>query len=723
MVETTYTTLRREDGADGVVTLVLDAQGPVNMLSRTFNQEVERVVTALDLDPAVRAVVLFSGKRDNFIAGADLEMLREVRTSGEGAEVSRQGKLLLSRLERSAKPFVAAIHGSCLGGGLEVALACRYRLASEEKATQLGLPETQLGLLPGAGGTQRLPRLIGIQAALDLILTGRSLRAKKALKVGLVDEVLPRAILRQVAERRARELADGSLKLDRGRGAPLLAVRDPKELARLALEENPVGRRVLFQQARKKLLAKTHGNYPAPERALEAVKVGFEKGQAAGDEAESTGFGELAVSEVARRLIEIFFAQTALKKDSGVDAPKVEVQPLGHVAILGGGLMGGGIAYVTANAGIPVRLKDKDDAGISRGLAHVQSLIDERLKRKSLTRQEGVGLLALLTGTTDYAGMKGADVFIEAVFEDLQLKRKVLAEVETFAKPKALFASNTSSIPIGQIAAEAKRPENVVGMHYFSPVNKMPLLEVIQGPRSSPTAVATAVALGKKQGKTVIVVKDGPGFYTTRILAPYIAEAGFLLEEGASIEEIDRALTLYGFPVGPLQLLDEVGLDVASKIAGILEKAFGARLSPPRAFAKLHADGRAGRKNKKGFYGYAQKAKAADATVYGVIGVKVAAGAHGVAEISERLSLQMINEAAHCLGAGILRSARDGDIGAVFGLGFPPFRGGPFHAADALGLGEVVARLRELEQRFGARFAPAPLLAEMASGQRKFYPG
>ena len=716
----TYKSFRREDRPNGVTTLVLDGEGPVNTLSRALTADFEKAVPELEQDPMVKAIVLFSGKKDNFIAGADLEMLKAVQTAADGAEISRNGKILLDRLEASPKPWVAAIHGSCLGGGLEVALACRYRVASEEKPTQLGLPETQLGLLPGGGGTQRLPRLVGIQGGLDLILTGRALRAKKAQKLGLVDEVVPRAILRQVAEKRAAELADGTLKPERGNAAPLATVRDPKALARLALEENPVGRRVLFQQAKKKLLEKTRGNYPAPERALEAVRAGFEKGPAGGAESESLGFGELTVSPVAQRLIEIFFAQTALKKDTGVDAPGVAPRPVGHVSMLGGGLMGGGIAYVTANAGIPVRFKDRDDAGLGRGLAHVQTLVDERVKKKSLTRQEGVELMSRLTGTTAYDGMKQTDVFIEAVFEDLALKRRVLADVEALAKPTAVFASNTSSLPIGQIAAEAKRPENVVGMHYFSPVNKMPLLEVIRAPKTSPEAIATVVALGKKQGKTVIVVKDGPGFYTTRILAPYIGEAGFLLSEGASVETIDQALVDYGFPVGPLQLLDEVGIDVASKIAVILEKAFGKRMAPPPAFEKLHADGRAGRKNKKGFYTYDGKDKKVDESVYAAIGTKPKGNADR-AEIVERLSLQMINEAAHSRGEGILRSARDGDIGAIFGLGFPPFRGGPFHAADAIGAKALVAKLKALEAKHGPRFAPAPLLVEQAEKGTTFY--
>ena len=713
--------LKLEIREGGVAEIVLDGPGPVNTLSEGLLAEIDAALERIERDPEIHAVLLVSGKKEGFIAGADIEMLQRVKSAAEGAVLSRGGKELLARIERGTKPWLAAIHGACLGGGCEVALACHYRIATDEKATQIGLPEVQLGLLPGAGGTQRLPRLIGIQAALDLILAGKAVAGRKALRLGLVDEVVPRAILIEVARRRAVELGEGLALPERGSQPTLARMRKPNELARLALEENPVGRKLLFQQAHKRLLSKTRGHYPAPERALEAIRVGYEKGLADGYEAESLAVGDLCVSEQAARLIEIFFASNALKKDSGVDDAAVKPREVRRIGMLGGGLMGGGIAYVSTNAGYGVRLKDKDDAGVGRGLAYVRGILDERVARKRQTRLEAEQVMARLTGTSDYSGLHGSDLFIEAVFEDLEVKQRVLREVEGLCREEAIFASNTSSLPIGKIALASKRPENVVGMHYFSPVHKMPLLEVIRHKTTSDVAVATAVAVGKRQGKTVIVVHDGVGFYTSRILAPYVGEAGYLLDEGAAVDEIDRALVEFGFPVGPLQLLDEVGIDIAGHVAKIMLEAFGARMAPPAGFEKLARDGRAGRKNKKGFYTYDGKKKSVDPTVYDLLSGGRKRTPIDRAAAAERVALQMANEAAHCLGEGILRSPRDGDIGAVFGLGFPPFRGGPFRWLERLGLDRAVGRPIELEGRHGARFSPAPLLVERAKAGQKFY--
>ena len=442
---------------------------------------------------------------------------------------------------------------------------------------------------------------------------------------------------------------------------------------------------------------------------------------------EASLFGELVVSEVSRRLVEIFFATNALKKDNGTDDPAVKPLPVRKIGMLGAGLMGAGIAYVTADAGIPVRLKDKDDAGVGRGFKQIAGILDEKVKRRRLQRRDRDDKLALVTGTTDYSGMKTADVVVEAVFEDLKLKQATVREVEREA-PNSIFASNTSSIPIGSIAEGAARPEKIVGMHFFSPVHKMPLLEIIRGPRTSAETVATVVALGKKIGKTVIVVNDGVGFYTSRILAPYVNEATFILAEGAPIEEIDQALVDFGFPVGPLQLLDEVGIDVGAKVAHIMHAAFGERMNPPPGFDKVVESGRHGRKAKKGFYLYAEvpgakpsREKMVDKTVYDLLPSGQKRTSMAASEIAERCVLQMVNEAALCLGEKVLRSPRDGDVGAVFGLGFPPFRGGPFRYSDSLGAAAAVERLRRYQDRFGARFAPAPLLVEMAKSGAKFF--
>ena len=396
--------------------------------------------------------------------------------------------------------------------------------------------------------------------------------------------------------------------------------------------------------------------------------------------------------------------------------------------------MGGGIAFITIHAGISVRLKDKDDAGLGRGLKYVKDILDERVKKKQLTPLERDQEFAKLTATTDYSGLKNADVVIEAVFEDLDLKHRVLRDAEAVMRPDAIFASNTSSIPITKIAAASARPENVVGMHYFSPVHKMPLLEIIQTKKTSPQVVATAVSLGKKQGKTCIVVNDGVGFYTSRILGPYMNEAAYLISEGVPADVIDRALVDWGFPVGPIALLDEVGIDVAAHVGPIMLAEFGERMTPPATTQKLIADNRKGRKNGRGFYLYADPLDASkparsakkgkkeiDPSVYKTLGVEPTNTKVPTEEIQQRCALQMVNEALHCLGEHIVRSPRDADIGAIFGLGFPPFRGGPLRYVDSIGAAEVLRRIQGYEDRFGRRWTPAPILIEKSRENSRFY--
>jgi 3-hydroxyacyl-CoA dehydrogenase/enoyl-CoA hydratase/3-hydroxybutyryl-CoA epimerase len=704
---------------DGVATVLFDLPGEsVNTLSPEVGAEFEALLSRLEKDPAVKAMVLASGKPDGFIAGARLEMIQGVTSAAEAEELSRQGQAGFDRLEQLGKPVVAAIHGACLGGGLEWALACHYRVASNDPKTQLGLPEVMLGLLPGAGGTQRLPRLIGIANALDLILAGKTVRVKKALALGLVDEACPAPVLRQVAAARARALAGGTLKPRRPMARP------PSGLAAAQaalLETNPLGRAVLFGKAREQLLKKTRGNYPAPEAALEAIRVGAARGMAAGLDSEARAFGRLAVSDVSRRLVEIFFAQTAMKRESGVADPSVKPRKVERVGVLGGGLMGSGIAYVTVNAGLPVRLREQDDAAAARALASVGALFAQRVKRRSMERLDRDASMRLITATTGWDGLAQVDLLVEAVFEDLQLKREMLREFEA-VNSRGIFATNTSSIPIADIAAAATRPEAVIGMHYFSPVNKMPLLEVIPTPRTAPEVVATAVALGKRQGKTVIIVGDVPGFYTNRVLGPYMNEAAWLLAEGAAIDELDAALVAFGYPVGPITLLDEVGIDVGAKVSKILHAGYGDRMKPPDALESVLASGRFGRKNGKGFYTYGEgKKKVVDASVYDLLPGGRGRQRFPRAEMAERLALALVNEAARALGDGIIRGPRDGDVGAVFGIGFPPFRGGPFRMADALGARVVVEKLERLRQRHGDRFEPAPLLLEQARAGGTFY--
>ena len=710
---------RRDDGVAFLRINVPDRSQ--NTLQPELVEELDAMLVRI-ADAEIRAVVLASGKPGSFIAGADIELLRRARTAEEVAEMSRRMQGVLLRLEASPAPFVAAIDGPCLGGGLEVALACRARVASDADPTKLGLPEVQLGLLPGGGGTQRLPHLVGIEAGLDLLLSGRRLSARRAAKIGLVDEVVPPSIIEEAAARIALDLADAPTS-DETTVERVGHLLDRKHLQELALTKNPVGRNLVFARAEKDVQKRTRGHYPAPLAILEVVKTGLEKGSAAGYDAEAEAFGELAMTDVAHRLMEVFFAQKSLEKDSGV-ASSVRPRAVEKVGVLGAGLMGRGIAFVTAHrAGLPVRLKDRDDPALTTGLREVQALFDELVAKKRVTSREAERLVARISGSTADDAFATCDVVVEAVFEDLELKQRLLALVEDTTRETTIFASNTSSIPIARIAEKARRRDRIVGMHYFSPVSKMPLLEVIRTEETSDETVATVVELGKRQGKTVIVVQDGVGFFTSRILAPYLNEGARMIVEGTPIEVIDQVARELGFPVGPVTLLDEVGIDTAAKVATIAVEAYGGRMSAPEGLQRLVDDGRTGRKGARGFYRYGRKKKDVDPTVYELLDVtpdKRARASDPV--LRDRLLLAMVQEAIRCFDEGVVRSARDADVGAIFGLGFPPFTGGPLRWVDARGPSEVLRRLRGLEDRCGGRFAPPERLERMAREGGRFYP-
>jgi 3-hydroxyacyl-CoA dehydrogenase/enoyl-CoA hydratase/3-hydroxybutyryl-CoA epimerase len=536
--------------------------------------------------------------------------------------------------------------------------------------------------------------------------------------MGLVDDVVPPSILLETAA----ELALSRIGRKPGKDSFIEQLLDKEAVTELALTRNPVGRKILFDQARKQLHKRTRGNYPAQDLILDVVKTGLEDGFEAGLDAEAREFGRLLTTQEAANLIGIYFATNALKKDTGVDDPNVKPRPIHKVGMLGAGLMGAGIAYVTtAVAKVPVRLKDRDAKGVLAGLRYVRGIIDGRVKRRKLTEHQADALMLQTTGTTTYDGLADADVVIEAVFEDLGLKQQMVRDIEEIGRDDVIFASNTSSLPISKIAEASKHPETVIGMHYFSPVHKMPLLEVIVTDRTADWVTATCVDLGKRQGKHVIVVKDGAGFYTSRILAPMMNEAAHLVAEGVPIEKIDTAMLDWGFPVGPIKLTDEVGIDVGAKVGKIMLDAFGERMKAPEGMQRLIDDERFGRKNGRGFYLYGSKKKGVDQSVYDVLGVTPTNRSVSEEDISWRCALQFVNEACRCFGEGILRSARDGDIGAIFGLGFPPFRGGPFRFVDQVGANEILGRLRELEKRVGSRFSPAPVLEEIARTGQTFH--
>ncbi len=700
---------------DGIAVVILDLPNePVNKINRVVRDEMAAMFDRLERDDSVKGAVLISGKADSFIAGADIEELRDIDDASDGERLSREGHALVEHFEKSRIPFVAAIHGACLGGGLEAALACKWRIVTDDRKSVLALPEVQLGLIPGAGGTQRLPRLIGVRAALDMILTGKNIRARKALQIGLVDEMVHPAILKRVAIERARNLADGKRKRQGHSGGA----------AGLFLDDNPVGRNIVFKKAREETLAKTHGHFPAPLAAIAAVEIGYTRGLPAGFREEAYQFGEMAVSDVSKQLIFLFFATNALTKDSGLPPGRVaSPRTIDKLGITGAGFMGAGIASIAVQQDTLVRLKDADWGRVAKGVGAVSGVLRERLKKRQITKVQYGDMMALVGGTVDYSGFGNADLVIEAVFEDIGVKHTVLREVEAVIRPDAIFATNTSTIPVTQIARAAERPGRVLGMHFFSPVHKMPLLEVIVTPDTADEVTATAVAYGKKLGKTVIVVSDGPGFYANRILTPYVNEAGRLLDEGIAVETIDKALVDFGFPVGPITLIDEVGLDVAGKAGQIMYDSFGARFTPAESVRKVIDAGRYGRKIKKGFYLYDETGKKSDVdlSVYDIFAPGRERGQLAEDEIQRRTVYAMLNEAARCLEDGIIHSQRDGDVGAVFGIGFPPFRGGPFRYMDSIGVASLVDQLDDLNDRYPGRYEPAAILLQMAHADARFY--
>ncbi|MEO8200562.1 MAG: fatty acid oxidation complex subunit alpha FadJ, partial [Gemmatimonadota bacterium] len=698
---------------NGIAFVTFDLPGePVNKMNGAVKAEFEALLGQLRGDGTVRAVVIISGKPDIFIAGADIEEFTELATQAEAETLSREGQEMINRIDDFPKPVIAAIHGACLGGGLELALACDYRIATDHPKTLLGLPEVQLGLIPGAGGCQRLPRLIGARAALDIILAGKSEPASKAYRLGMVDELVPPSILRKIALDAAERCATRGIPFRKRRGG----------FMGWLLDGNPLGRRLVYSTAKKQVLKKTGGHYPAPLAALEAVKIGLEEGMQKGLVFEHQKFGELAMSGVSKKLVQLFFATTALKKDNGVDGADVEPRTIDRLGIIGSGFMGSGIAGTAViTARVQVGLKDTELPRVGKGLKAALDIVNDRLTRRRITRYEAARLRALVSGSSDWYVVRQADLVIEAVFEDLEVKRVVLGDIEAVTRPTTIFATNTSTIPISRIAADAIRPERVLGMHFFSPVEKMPLLEVIPTERTSAETIATAVEFGRKLGKTVIVVRDHPGFWVNRILSPYLNEGGNLLAEGTPIEVIDRTMTRWGFPVGPIALLDEVGLDVADKAGKVMHEAFGERLLPSDVVAKMLTDKRLGRKNGRGFYHYHAGHKTGiDDKVYDLLGVRPQEK-NSPASVEQRLVYIMLNEAAMAVDEGVVRSARDGDIGAIFGIGYPPFRGGPLRVIDDLGASNVVRTLNELASAYGDRFRPCAALVARADEGRKYY--
>lgn len=669
-------------------------------------EEVDRLTAAGQL----RAIVVASGKGGSFVAGADVDAIAAIRDSGEGEAAARLGQTVFLALERVSVPTVAAIDGVCLGGGTELSLACRYRIASDSSKTRIGLPEVQLGIIPAWGGTIRLPRLVGLGAALPILLSGTPVSARKASDIGLVDDIVPEEGFRDHVSEFTQALIEGS--------APR---RRRRSLARRLVENTAPGRRLILAVARRRIRMRTGGNYPAPNALIDVLSEGLGTSVEAALALEADRAGELIASSVSKNLIHVFRLRERARKGTGIG--RSTARTVKNAVVLGAGAMGGGIAQLLAYKGIRARMKDVNHQAIAGGLRHVHRLFDVAVKKHKLPRHEAQQRMELVSGGIGYHGIAEADLVIESVVERMDVKRMVFSEVEDRARPDCVFATNTSSLSVDAIAEVLERPERLCGMHFFNPVHRMPLVEVIRGTRSSDEAVASVYRLALDLGKVPVVVGDGPGFVVNRILGPYLNEAGWLLVDGVTIERIDDAAKAFGMPMGPVRLLDEVGLDVARHVGTTLHEAFGDRLLSAPPLRALETTGRLGVKNAKGFYRYEKgQDVGVDETVYADLGL--AATEHDGPdddEIRMRLTLSMVNEAARTLGDRVVQRASELDLAMIMGTGFPPFTGGLLRFADSMGLETIVAYLEDLARRAGSRFEPAPLLVELTAQERSFY--
>lgn len=674
-----------------------------------LNERLDWLKTQMDL----KCLLFMSRKPGVFIAGADVNEIRELLDEEAGYRAACKGQEVFAKFEKLPFPAVAVIDGACMGGGLEVSLACAYRIATDSPKTKIGFPEVNLGILPGWGGTSRTPEIIGLQRALDLILTSRNLAPKQALRMGVIDKIIAAEWIREKALEFAGEVISGDAK-------KYLVKRKAKGIINWLLEKNPLGRAVVFAQSKKMILEKTHGQYPAPLVALSTIKKTRSKSLAAAFEIEARALGKLIVTDISKNLVQIFQWTEEIKKENGLTDPSIKGRAIHKAGVLGAGVMGGGIAQLFASKEIPARVKDINYAMVAKAYQQAADVLKGLLKRRRITKLEMKQVMNRISGSIDYSGFRSVNLVIEAIVEDLNIKKKVLAEVEAQVSEDTVIATNTSSLLVNDMAEALQCKDRFVGMHFFNPVHRMPLVEIVRGKYTSDEAIATAFILIQNLGKTPILVNDGPGFLVNRLLVPYMVEAVSLLEEGHSVPAIDRAMLNFGMPMGPMELFDEVGIDVADKVAKILQQFMGARMAKSDLLHRLVEAKRLGKKNGLGFYRYKGKKKEFDPSIQQFISLKKK-GVMNDWTMAQRMVYPMINEAVRCLDEGIVLRPRDVDVGMIFGTGFAPFRGGLLKFADSEGLEKVASKLQKFEQEYGQRFKPADSLLRREDTIKGFY--
>jgi 3-hydroxyacyl-CoA dehydrogenase len=681
---------------------------PVNAMGPGVLEGIEEAVARANADAGVDAMVLI-GAGSTFVAGADIKIFGTIKTREQSLSRSEGTHARLKRIEDASKPLVAAIHGNALGGGLEIAMSCHYRVMAPD--AKVGQPEVLLGIIPGAGGTQRLPRLCGAALAIEMCTAGKPVPAAKALAAGIVDHVV------------AGNLLDEAIEFARGKAGRVRKTRDLND----KIADRAAG--VAACEAARKALAGTAKGLQAPFKAVDAIEGAFTLDFDAGSDRERELFADCVISTQCRALVHMFFADREAAKVP--DVPKdTPVMPIARAAVIGAGTMGGGIAMCYANAGIPVLLKDVDDAAVQKGMATIRKNYESSVAKGRMTQDAFSRTMALITPTTTYDGFEQADIVVEAVFEEMNLKKTTFAELAKVAKPGCILASNTSTLDIDEFAQSSGRPGQVIGHHFFSPANIMKLLEIVRAKETSKETIATSLALAKKLGKVGVVVGNCFGFVANRMIAYYMREAYLLLEEGASVSQIDGALTEFGLPVGPFGMQDIAGIDVGWRIRQHLKLTGQTRAEGPQSAVpdRLYEMGRYGQKTSAGWYRYeaGSRTRIPDPVVDQIAGEE--AGKRGVTrrkvedgEIIARIMTALANEGARILEEGYATRASDIDVVYCYGFGFPRHVGGPMFYADTVGLPTVLARVKTYRERFGDYWKPAALLEKLVAEGRGFH--
>lgn len=705
--------------ADGIATLLFDrTDSAMNTMDMKFMAEIEAAIERLATDDAIKGAIFTSGKAV-FAAGADLKEMEASLDRADAVPLARRLEMnaslskLLRRMETCGKPVACAINGTALGGGTEIALACHYRVVSDARGIQLGLPEVQVGLLPGGGGTQRVPRLIGIQAAMPVVMEGQALSAEKALKMGLIHKIVPAAELLAEAKRWLLEQGDPVQPWDKkGYKMPGGAGPSSPAVAQMLVVSNAM------------LQAKTFHNLPAPKAILSCLYEGPQLPMDKALAVEAKYFTLLQLDPVSRNMIRTLFinkgkADKLMHRPEGV--PKTTFRKIG---VVGAGLMGAGIAYHCARLGIETVLIDRDQAAADKGKAYSIKRLEKDIAKGRMTQDKADAILARIHPTTEYAGLADVELVVEAVFEDRGIKAEITRKLDAVLPAHAVIASNTSALPISELAEAGAHPENFIGMHFFSPVERMPLVEIIRGRKTSPATLARALDLVQAMKKTPIVVNDGPGFFTSRFIGAYINESLAMVTEGVNPALIENAAKMAGIPVGPLTVSDEIGLDTAYHASQQRKKDEGGAFKPTPTFKlveKLVGElGRHGRKNGKGFFEYAADGSK---TLWSGLAelFPPLAEQPSVEEVKARMLYAQLVDAAKAMAEGVVIDPADGDVGSILGVGFPAYLGGPFSMMDTIGLDKVVAECDRLAARYGEQYAAPQLLRGMAAEGKTFY--